>query len=196
MQQHPATLVAVAALAAALAAHGCAARQSAGSTSFHDELMDFSLVRTVAVLPFANLSGVQPAAGRVRDTFMTSLQGAGAVYVVPPGEVARGIDRVGLSQPTEPAPEEIVNLCRALGADAAFTGTVLEYGEARSGSATANYISLSLKMFEGQTGKVVWSASTTQGGVGAKQRLFGGGGRAMNEVTLDAVHDLIGRLFE
>lgn len=175
---------------------GCAAKRGAGSTSFHDERMDFSLVGTVAVLPFANLSGVQPADERVRETFMIALQSAGAVYVVPPGEVARGVDRIGLRDAATPAPEDIVDLCRSMEADAVFTGTVLEYGEARSGSASANYISISVKMFEGETGRVIWSASTSHGGVGAKERLFGGGGRAMNEVTLDAVNDLLQRLFE
>jgi hypothetical protein len=193
----PSTTVAVAALLALVATSaGCATKRGAGSTSFHDERMDFSLVHTVAVLPFANLSGVQPAAERVRETFMTALQSAGAVYVVPPGEVARGIDRLGLRTPSAPAPEEVVGLSRALETDAVFTGTVLEYGEARSGSATANFISISVKMLEAETGRVVWSASTSHGGVGAKERLLGGGGRAMNEVTLDAVNDLLKRLFE
>jgi len=175
---------------------GCAAKRGAKSTSYHDEMMDFSLVETVAVMPFENLSRAQTAAGRVRDTFMTSLQSVGAVYVLPPGEVARGLDRTGTQRPSEPSPEDVVAFCKTVGADAVFTGTVLEYGEARSGSASANFISLSLKMFEAETGRVVWSASTTRGGVGARQRLFGGGGRAMNEVTLDAVNDLISRLFE
>jgi hypothetical protein len=183
-------------LLGAAAIAGCAARRGAKATSYHDEQMDFSLVRTVAVLPFGNLSGVQPAAERVRDVFMTALQSVGAVYVVPPGEVARGLGRVGIQAATAPSPEEVVALCKALQADAVVAGTVLEYGEARSATASANYISLSARLFEAETGRAVWSASTTRGGIGVKERLLGGGGKPMNEVTLEAVSDLIARLFE
>jgi hypothetical protein len=49
---------------------------------------------------------------------------------------------------------------------------------------------------EAQTGKVVWSASSTRGGVSAADRLFGGGGRPMDDVTDQAIQDLIDKLFE
>ena len=77
-----------------------------------------------------------------------------------------------------------------------ITGTVLEYGEVRSGSTSSNVISVSLKMLEAQSGKVVWTASSTQGGVTASARLFGGGGQPMDEVTEKAVEDLLDKLFK
>jgi hypothetical protein len=46
-------------------------------------------------------------------------------------------------------------------------------------------------MIESQTGKVVWTASSTRGGVNIWDRLFGGGGKPMNKVTEKAVDDLI-----
>jgi hypothetical protein len=54
---------------------------------------------------------------------------------------------------------------------------------------------MSLQMMEAQTGKVVWSASTTQGGVTMSDRLFGGGGEPMNATTQKAVDDLLEKLF-
>ena len=80
-------------------------------------------------------------------------------------------------------------------ADAVITGTLREYGEVRSGPASANVISLSVQMMEAETGKVVWSASSTKGGISAADRLFGGGGKPMNAVTQEAVDDLIDKLF-
>jgi hypothetical protein len=77
-----------------------------------------------------------------------------------------------------------------------ITGTVLEYGQVRSASASSNVCSLSLKMLEGQTGRVVWSASTTRGGVNAGDRLVGSGGQPMNVVVTKAVEDLVDRLFK
>jgi TolB-like protein len=178
-----------------LALIGCATPGGADA-SFHDPNMDFSLIQSLAVLPFDNLTAESRASDRVRDVFMTMLQATGALYVVPPGEVARAVSRVGLQDPTGPTAEEVVNLAKNLEADVVVTGSVLEYGEVRSASASANVISVSVQMMEGQTGRVVWSASATRGGIGATKRLFGGGGEPMNTVTTKAVEDLLDALFK
>ena len=60
----------------------------------------------------------------------------------------------------------------------------------------ANIISVSLQMIETQTGKVVWTDSSTRGGISIWDRLFGGGGKPMNKVTEKAVNDLIYRLLK
>jgi len=40
----------------------------------------------------------------------------------------------------------------------------------------------------------VWTASSTKGGVSMRDRLFGGGGRPMNEITEAAINDIINKL--
>jgi len=177
-----------------LALIGCATPGGAAA-SFHDPNMDFSLIQSLAVLPFGNLTPTARASDRVRDVFMTMLQSTEALYVIPPGEVARAISSIGLRHPTEPTAEEVISLARNLEADVVVTGTVLEYGEVRSASASANVISVSVQMMEATTGRVVWSASATRGGIGASKRLFGGGGEPMNTVTTKAVEDLLNALF-
>jgi hypothetical protein len=173
---------------------GCSEKRSAEVT-YRDPKMDFSLVLKVAVLPFENLTTATSAAERVRDVFMTMMQATGSTYVIPPGEVARGVDRASVARPTTPTAEDVVNLGKVVGVDAVITGVVREYGEVRSGSTSAGVVSISLQMMETQSGKVVWSASATRGGVGAADRLFGGGGQPMDQVTADAVRDLLDRLF-
>jgi len=175
-------------------AAGCAARRGAQVT-FHEPTMDFSLVHTVAVLPFANMSTAQAADKRVRDVFMTMLQATGQIYVLPMGEVQRGLSRAEMQNPAAPSSQDVVALAKVLNCDAVITGSVLEYGEARSGSAAANYISLSVQMLEATTGKLVWSAQSTRGGVSGADRMFGGGGQPMNVVTADAVNDVLDLLF-
>ena len=181
-----------AALALALPAGGCAARSN---VTYHDPNMDFSLVQTIAVLPFENLSGNPRAGDAVRDVFMTMLQAAGSMYVLPPGEVGRGIERLSLGAATEPSSEQVVQLANILGADVVIVGTVLEYGEVRSGSNSSGVVSVGAKMLEGQTGRVVWSAGSSAGGVSAAARVFGGGGKPMDNVTRKAVDKLLDRLF-
>ena len=174
-----------------LALAGCA---TPGAV-YRDPNMDFGQIQTIAVMPFNNYSRDNIAGDRVRDVFITLLQGTGALYVVPPGEVARGINRIGILNPASPTAEEITRFCGVVKADTVITGTVREYGEVRSGTSSANLISLSLQMLEAQTGKVVWSASSTKGGVGTSDRLLGGGGEPMNKVTEKAIDDLLDKIF-
>ena len=166
------------------------------SDSYRDPNMDFASIRTVAVMPFANLSKDQLAGERVRDVFIPMLMESGSIYVLPPGEVARGLSRINVANPTAPSVEEVTKLASILRVDAVITGLVREYGEIRSGNTEANVISLSLEILDGQTGRVVWVASTTKGGITLKDRLLGGGGSAMNDVTENAVNDLLDKLFK
>ena len=179
-----------AALLAALSA--CA---SSGQR-YQDKTMDFGVLRSVAVMPFQNLSRDNLAGDRVRDVFANALLATGAVYVVPNGEVARALGKVSVPNATAPSAEEVVKLGQALKAEAIITGTVKEYGEVRSGTAVGNAISVSVQMQEASSGKVVWAGTTTKGGVTFSDRLFGGGGAPMNHLTEEAVDDLLNKLFK
>jgi hypothetical protein len=168
----------------------------AAGRNYHDAGMDFGSVKTVAVLPFANLSTSGVAAERVRDALSAALLATGALYVVPPGEVNRALGRLSVSSVTTPSTEEVVKLCQLLKADAAVAGVVREYGEVRSGQAVGNIVSLSVRLQEGATGKVVWEGVSTRGGIGFWARLFGTGGAPMNDVTEAVVDDIVAKLFK
>jgi hypothetical protein len=177
-----------------LACLAACARPTSGV--FHDPNMDFGTIQTIAVMPLANQTREQTASERVRDVFINRLLATGGVYVLPIGEVKRGTTRTGMADPTAPSPEEVVKFGGIVKADAVIVGSVKEYGEVRSGTAAANAIAVSMQMMETQTGRVVWSASSTQGGVTMSDRLFGGGGEPMNVITEKAVDDLIKKLFK
>ena len=172
---------------------GCAPGSSL--TYYHDPSMDFAAIRSVAVMPFENLSRDQMAAQRVRDIFANSLLSTGAVYVIPPGEVSRGIARAGIVNPASPSMEEIEKLAGIIRVDALITGAVTEYGQVRSGNTTANVVSMNVQMIEIQSRRIVWSASATKGGISIWDRLFGGGGEPMNDVIMAAVNDVLDKLF-
>ncbi|GAO02335.1 GNA1162 family protein [Anaeromyxobacter sp. PSR-1] len=174
-----------------LAASAC---RSSGR-AYHDANMDFGSIRTVAVMPFSNLTREAAAADRVRDVFSSALLATGGIYVLPPGEVARGIARAGVALPTSPSVEEVVKLGSVLKADAVIVGVVKEYGEVRSGTTASNVVSISAQMLEASTGKVVWSGQSTKGGVSLGDRLLGSGGEPVNRITEEAVDDLLSQLF-
>lgn len=161
---------------------------------YRDPDMDFGSIQTVAVVPFTNLARDQVVAERIRDVFINRLLASGAVYVLPVGEVARGTSKLELQSPTAPTPEEVIKLGTFLKVDAVITGVVREYGEVRSGTTTGNVISMSIQIIEAGTGKVVWSASSTKGGISFWARLVGGGGQPLNKVTEQAVDALLDKL--
>jgi len=163
---------------------------------YRDPNMDFGAIQTIAVMPFTSLTRDNVAAERVRDVFINNLLSTGAVYVLPVGEVARGVARAEIINPSTPSPEEVIKLAGIIKAQAVLTGVVKEYGDVRSGTSSANIISVSLQMMEAQTGKVVWTASSTKGGIGIWDRLFGGGGKPMNKITEKAINDLLDKLFK
>jgi hypothetical protein len=176
---------------AAILLTGCAS-----GDVFSDSNMDFGSLRSVAVMPFDNLSPSEFAAARVRDVFANMLLATGAVYVLPPGEVARGLMAIGRLPAEGPSSDQIKQLAAVLKVDAVITGVVSEYGPIRSGAATANVISVNVKMIEKSSGLVVWSASSTRGGISVLDRLFGGGGAPMNTITEKAVNELLDKLFQ
>src|SRR5208283_3293506 len=109
---------------------GCAA----ATDTYRDQHMDFGSVQTIAVLPFVNLSHEGVAAERVKDVFTNMLLASGSIYVLPPGEVNRGVNIVGIASPSNPSKDEIIRFASAVKADAVITGVVREYGELRSGT--------------------------------------------------------------
>ena len=165
-------------------------------TYYHDPQMDFAAIRTVAVMPFENLSRESQAGERVRDVFTNSLLSTGAVYVIPAGEVSRGIVRAGILNPAVPSGEEIAKFAGIIKVDAVITGTVTEYGAVTSGNATANVVSMNVQMIEIQSQRIVWTASATEGGISIWDRLFGAGGEPMNDVTMAAVNNVLDKLFQ
>jgi polysaccharide biosynthesis protein PelC len=163
---------------------------------YHDANMDFGAIQTVAIMPFGNLTRDTLTAERVRDVLINKLLATGALYVLPVGEVARGTAKAEIVNPVAPSPEEIVKLGGIIKVQAVITGAVREYGEVRAGTSAANVISVSAQMVETQTGRIVWSASSTKGGISTSDRLFGGGGQPMDTITGEAIDDLINKLFK
>ena len=163
---------------------------------YRDPNMDIGAIYTVAVMPFVNLSRDQLASDRVRDVLTTMLLADGRMYVVPAGELQRQVSMAGIGNAAAPTNEEVIKLGKMLKAQGVITGVIREYGEVRSGQAMANVISLSVQLTEVDTGKVVSSVGSTKGGIGIVERLFGGGGEPMNDVTARAIKDVIKKLLD
>lgn len=165
-------------LLAALAGAGCAA-----PPRYLNRSADLGAIKTVAVLPFENITTDKLCAERVQRIFLTELLSREAFKVVEPGLVTRAMRRDQL-EPAALTPEEIKRLGTALGAEALFMGTVLEYDEGRAGgSAPSPRVKLLLRLVDVDSGTTVWSVSREAGGATVTARLFGIGGSAASTVA-------------
>ena len=165
-------------LLAGLAAVACAA-----PPRYLNRSADLGAIKTVAVLPFENVTTDKLCAERVQRIFLTELLSREAFKVVEPGLVARAVRKDQLD-PAALSPEEIKRLGVSLGAEALFLGSVLEYDEGRSGGAAASpRVKLQLRLVDVDSGTTLWSVSREGGGATVTSRLFGIGGAAASTVA-------------
>jgi TolB-like protein len=171
---------------------GVAVAGCGGPTRYLNPTADFSGVKTVAVLPFENLSGDKVASDRVERVFLTELLVLNAFQVIEPGQATFGIRRSGVDL-TALTAEDIKKLGQELKADALFTGTVVECVD-RAG-AEGSRLTLQLRLVEVQTGQTLWSSSSTRRGATFGSRMFGFAAKpataVSQEMTREELHKLV-----
>jgi polysaccharide biosynthesis protein PelC len=155
---------------------------------------DLAALKSVAVLPFENLSADRTAGDKVQKIFSTELLAAGAFTVVEPGLVSKTLKANHIETTESLGPADFKKLGEELKADAVFTGTVVDFAEARSGQTPTPEITIQLRLVECQSGATVWSASRSKSGASASARLFGIGGESLTEAARELVKQELGTL--
>lgn len=179
--------------AAVLAALLCAA--CGGPSQYVKKDVDFSTIRTVAVLPFENVTGDRLSAERVQRIFVTELLNLDVFEVVEPGLVARTAKGAGLD-PATVTPDDAKKLGKELKAQALFVGSVMEYEEVRSGAVPVPRVTVQLRLVETETGATIWSISRSKSGTTIAARMFGVGGNTLIGLTQDLVREELAALAE
>ena len=156
--------------------------------------VDLSAYRRVAVLPLDNLSTDRFAADRVREILVVELSAARLFEVVETGEVNRVLRSFNLGTAAELGPADIAAIGQELGVEGLLAGTVMEYGERRTGTFTAPDVALSLHLLDVETGISAWSVTDARTGLGLWTRLFGVGEMSRTEVVQDLIRSLVSEL--
>lgn len=173
----------------AVAVAGCG-----GPTRYVNPRADLGGIKTVAVLPFDNVTNDKLCADRVQKIFVTELLNYGAFELVEPGQVIRTLRRDSL-EPNALTPDDIKRLGQALKADALFLGSVLEYDDGRAGGGAASpRVTLQLRLVDTQTATTLWSVSRKKGGASMGSRLFGIGGPPASVIAEDLIRDELAQL--
>lgn len=158
---------------------------------------DFSLIQKVAVLPLQNFSGGDPkAADRVRNLVVTEILAVGVLDVIEPGEVNNVLVRQRIESISSLSAEDYKKLGVALGVEALVMGSVDTYERINVAGSFFGEVTVTLMAVDTATGRVIWSANGSGGGVGVMGRLFGVGGDTMTEASQEAVRKAVATLFE
>jgi TolB-like protein len=167
-----------------------------GTTQYVHPNVDLAAVKTVAVLPFENLSQERTAGDKVHKVFVTELLATGAFEVVEPGQVLKTL-RAERSESTEAlGPAELKRVGQALKADGLFMGSVVDFADNRSGSTPAPEVTIQLRLVEVESGVTVWSTSRTKSGASMSARLFGVGGESLTEAARRVLRAELSTLLE
>lgn len=167
----------------------------AGSSVFVHPDYNFGYLERVAVVPFENLTSDQGAAARATRLFISDLLAAKAFDVVEPGEVTQALQKYGSVRTAELTEAQIIELGKALSAQALIFGSVGASAAGRGSSQGAAVVTLVTRMVETEKGVTIWSGTTAAGGRGFWASLLGTSGpsesEAMRRCVEKSVHSML-----
>lgn len=161
----------------------------ATTTKYIHPNMDLAALKTVAVLPFENLTQERTSGDKVQKVFLTELLSLEIFEVVEPGAVTKVLRAERAEAVETLGPADLKRIGEALKADALFMGSVVDFADNRMGSTPAPEVTIQLRLVETQSGVTVWSASRTRSGASASARLFGVGGESLTRAAQEVIRE-------
>lgn len=140
-----------------------------GPRTYLNPEADMSFYQKVGVVPFINLTADRFAGEKMTSTFVTELLITEKFDVIERGEFDHAVRQVLSSTSGSSSSEMTAAQLKAVGEQAGVNGiiegVVKEYEMIRLGQGTYPLISLSVKLVDAPTGRVVWESSySTRGG--------------------------------
>jgi len=158
--------------------------------------VDFSFIRSAAVVPFQNLSSDRFAAQRMESVFLSELLSYDGLDIIDPGEVLKAWSDLRFRANAVLSADQVMALGERLGVDAIFTGSVEEYGLERLGGNKTYTITAVFGLAETTSGSVIWSAQVNTDGSSLWQKLFGGQPTSLYKVSRDAIRQALDTLLD
>jgi TolB-like protein len=168
-----------------------------GTTSKHyyvRQQVDYSSIKRIAVLPFETLTSDEYAGEKIRQSVITELLSRG-IDVVEPGEVTRALVELKIRSLGSIRTTDIQTLAKTLGVEALMMGSVEAYGISRGITVSYPEVSISLRLVEASSGKIIWSVCNTSGGPNFWTRHFGAENISLSETASKVVKEAIDTMF-
>ncbi len=168
-----------------------------GTTSklyYVQQQFDYTSIKRIAVLPLESLTSDEYAGEKIRQSIITDLLSRG-IDVIEPGEVTRSLIDLKIRSLSSIKTSDIQTLAKTLGVDALMMGSVEAYGISKGISVSYPEVSISLRLIEGSSGKIIWSVCNTSGGPDFWTRHFGAENISLTETANKVVKEAIDTLF-
>lgn len=158
---------------------------------------DFAFYEQLGVIPFSNLTSDRMAAEKVTTSFTSELLMHEDLAIVNSGDFFKSVKEVikgeRANYPEEFTSEEALALGKAAQVQGVFVGAVRDYGMVRVGSEEFPLVGIVVRLFDCQSGKVVWSFEVTRRG-GPKFPIFSfGESHTLGDMTTKVCREAAGR---
>lgn len=168
-----------------------------GGTSklyYVQQQFDYTNIKRIAVLPFESLTTDEYAGEKIRQSVITDLLSRG-IDIIEPGEVTRTLIELKIKSLSSIKTADIQTLAKTLNADALMMGSVKAYGISKGINVSYPEVSITLRLIEGSSGKIIWSVCNTSGGPNFWTRHFGAENISLSETANKVVKEAIDTLF-
>jgi len=167
----------------------------AGPISYIHPTADLTYIETVAIVPFENLTQQKGAEGKVMNVVAAEVLRRGVFDVVEFGEVAKVLREEGFKDPGSISKRVAERAAKRLNVQAFIVGSVEEYGVSRTGGSSYPEVSVSLKLVDTKSYKILWEATHSVKGTTVLDRLFGISKKSASDLAKDLVVEMFDTLF-
>lgn len=150
-----------------------------------------SKAKRVAILPFSNLSGRVLASEIVNDVFVAEMFKLGKFNIEEPGNIHEYMIKEGMLSIGEIDVENLKMMSERLGLDAVIVGTVEEFDEGLNRFPKVPVVSITARMVEPASGKVIWTAKNKRSGEDYAEVFGVGTVRSITTLTQLVVSEMI-----
>ena len=168
----------------------------AGPMSYIHPTADLTYIKTVAIVPFQNLTKEKHAEGKLMNVVATEILRRGIFDVVEFGEVDKVLNEEGIRKEKGVISKSVAERAgKRLNVQAFIVGAVEEYGMSRAGSSSYPEVSASLKLIDAKSYKILWEATHSVKGTTIVDRLFGIGKKSSSDLCRELVEEMFDTLF-
>ncbi|MDA3834234.1 MAG: hypothetical protein PF495_12655 [Spirochaetales bacterium] len=157
---------------------------------------DLTYIKTVAIVPLKNLTQEKNAECKVMDVVAAEALRRGVFDVVEFGEVSKILRAEGFKEGEGIISKSVAERGgKRLNVQAFIVGSVAEYGVSRAGGSLYPEVSLSLKLVDARSYKILWEATHSLKGATVLDRLFGIGRKSPSDLCKELVVKMFDTLF-
>lgn len=168
----------------------------AGPMSYIHPTADLTHIKTVAIVPLKNLTDEKGAEGKVMNVVAAEVLRRGVFDVVEFGEVDKVLREEGVQKTEGVISKSVAERAgKQLNVQAFIAGSVAEYGVSRTGGSSYPEVSLSLKLIDAKSYKILWEATHSIKGATILDRLFGIGKKSPSDLCRESVEEMFDTLF-